>query len=135
MPLMTWDDSLSVNIKRIDEQHKRLVNQINLLHEAMSSGKTREVLGPILEELVNYAVYHFGTEEELMVKYNFPGYEEHLKEHMDFKEKAGDLLSRYKTSTIIISIEILNFLRDWVTNHVTGTDKKYQEFLNTNGEF
>ncbi len=135
MPLLEWNNSHSVNIKEIDAQHQKLVGLMNSLFEAMRSGNSKETLGVILNEMVNYAVYHFKTEEELMSKYKFPLIEEHVKEHSDFKAKAADLVARYENSTAVISIEVMNFLRDWVNNHIMDTDKKYQAFLNEHGVF
>jgi hemerythrin-like metal-binding protein len=135
MALLEWNESLSVNIKAIDEQHQKLVGILNSLYDAMRAGKSKEVLGVILDELVNYAVYHFNTEEELMTKFEFPLYDEHFQEHSSFKAKAADLVSRYENSTAIISIEVINFLRDWVNTHILDTDKKYQVFLNEHGVF
>ncbi|NUN07754.1 MAG: hemerythrin family protein [Ignavibacteriaceae bacterium] len=137
MALITWDDTLSVNIKKIDEQHKKLIGLLNSLYDAMLTGKSKETLGTVLNELVNYTVYHFTTEEEYMLKYDFPAdkYEFHVKEHNEFKAKAADLVSRFETSSAILSLEVFNYLRDWVKNHVMDTDKQYQDFLNQQGVF
>ncbi len=135
MPLLEWNESHSVNIKEIDAQHQKLVGFMNLLYDAMRAGNSKEALGVILNELVAYAVYHFNTEEELMTKFGFPFMDEHVKEHNDFKLKASDLVTRFENSTAIISIEVMNFLRDWLNNHIMDTDKKYQVFLNEHGVF
>lgn len=135
MPLLEWNESHSVNIKEIDGQHQKLVGFMNELYDAMRAGKSKEVLGGILNELVNYAVYHFDTEEKFMTKYEFPLLEEHVREHTAFKAKAADLVTRYENSTAIISIEVMNFLRDWLNTHIMDTDKKYQSFLNEHGVF
>ena len=65
MALMVWDNSFSVNVKEIDAQHQKLIALINDLHDAMKTGKAKDVLGKILSDLTDYTVYHFGNEERL----------------------------------------------------------------------
>ena len=40
-----WTQAISVGDKTIDEQHKKLLTQINKLIEAMSSGAGPEIVG------------------------------------------------------------------------------------------
>ncbi len=79
-----WDESFSVGVKEIDEQHKKLISILNTLYHAMSRGKGKEILTHIIEELKNYAVYHFSTEEEYMKKFNCKIYKEHKALHDEF---------------------------------------------------
>lgn len=81
MPLMTWSDDYSVNIKAIDEQHRQLVNMVNDLHHSMLAGRSIDTLHDILKRLIEYTSVHFSTEEKLMEKYNYPGYVYHKAEH------------------------------------------------------
>ncbi len=73
MPLIQWSDNLSVGIASIDEQHKKLLNMINVLSDALANGQANEVLVQIFDGLAVYTVKHFAYEEELFSKY---GYEE-----------------------------------------------------------
>lgn len=75
--LFQFEQSLSVGISEIDGQHKQLINLINQLHEAMSSGKGKDVFGKTLDELVKYTVYHFGTEERYMQRFGYENYATH----------------------------------------------------------
>ncbi len=77
MALMQWNDSLSVNIKEVDDQHKKLVAIINELHDAMRAGSGNAVLGNIFSKLTQYVASHFATEEKLMSTHNYPGYLAH----------------------------------------------------------
>ncbi|MEK6737452.1 MAG: bacteriohemerythrin, partial [Planctomycetota bacterium] len=71
MALMTWNNGLSVNIKEIDVQHKKLIELINQLHGAMGEGKGKEVSGKILSDLIYYTVSHFTYEEKLFKQYGY----------------------------------------------------------------
>lgn len=39
MPIIQWNDSLPVGVDAMDLQHKKLVNLINQLFDAMKEGK------------------------------------------------------------------------------------------------
>lgn len=136
MALMTWrDEEYSVNIKHLDGHHKRLFALVNTLHDAMKQKETRDVLGKVFSELLDYTVYHFRAEEELFEKYAYPDYQRHKKEHEDLTKQALELKSKFDTDKfrITLTMETMDFLRDWLKNHIQGEDKKYGPFLNSKG--
>lgn len=133
MALMTWDDKFSVNVKEIDNQHKRLVEMLNELHSAMSVGKGKDALGKVLQSLIDYAASHFATEEKYMTKFNFPGYAQHKTEHDKFVKQVLDFQAGFNSGKLALSTEVLQFLKDWLVKHIQGTDKKYGPFFNEKG--
>lgn len=133
MALITWNDQLSVNIGKIDLQHKKLVELINRLCETMQEGKGKEFLGKVLSELKDYTVYHFGTEEKLFQEYGYPGYQIHKKEHDDLTSQVVELKDKFDKGDMMITIKVLHFLKDWLNQHIMGSDKKYTPFLNSKG--
>jgi hemerythrin len=133
MALITWTDALSVSIKEIDTQHQRLFDLMNKLHEAMKIGKGNDVLGGILGDLVKYTVVHFSNEETYLKKYDYPEYVQHKKIHDDLTRKAKALKASFDQGKQTISIEVLSFLKDWLSGHILGSDKKYGPLLNSKG--
>lgn len=133
MPLIRWDNRLSVGIKVFDEQHKRLVSMINELHEAMKTGRGKHVLNDILRKMEEYAKTHFTSEEVIMKKYGFPGYWEHKREHEAFIAKVREFRTKYEKGELTLTFEVMNFLKNWLINHIMGTDKKYGPFLRERG--
>ncbi len=131
--LMKWSDNLSVGIKTIDEQHKKLISAINQLNEFMMKGKGKEVIGPTLSELVRYTDYHFNTEEAYFSKYNYPDSQAHRSEHENFKLKVKAFVEKYNSSGVGLSSEIMIFLSDWIFKHIMGVDKKYSDFFKSKG--
>lgn len=133
MALLNWSDNYSVKVREIDLQHKKLVDLINSLHEGMKNGKGKEILGGILNELVDYTVYHFGFEEKLFEKHGYPEAIVHKRQHSDLVGQVKNFVDSYNGGAGVITIEIMNFLKDWLTHHIAGSDKKYSDFLNGKG--
>lgn len=133
MALFVWDDKFSVNVKEIDEQHKRLIGMINELHDGMKSGSGKTALAPVLKRLIDYTMYHFSTEERYMVQHKYPGELAHKAEHKKFTDKVIDFHKKFESGSLAVTHEVMTFLRDWLTNHIMVTDKKYIKHFNDHG--
>ena len=133
MALFAWNNGYSVNVQEIDNQHKVLVDIINKLHDSMKVGKGKEVIGEILDELVTYTVFHFGHEEKLFSGNGYSDTNRHKAEHKKLIEQVQNLQNDFKSGKTLITMEIMNFLKDWLSNHIMVTDKKYSSYLNSNG--
>ena len=133
MALIEWNDNLSVNIAEIDKQHRRLVDMINELNDAMKLGKGNAVLGKIINGLIDYTATHFGTEEKYFKTFGYPDAESHKKEHADFVSKVSEFKSGFNKGKLSVSVEVMRFLSQWLQNHIKVIDKKYGPFLNEKG--
>ena len=105
--ILKWDDSLVVGVTEIDHQHQNLVRMICDLHEAMRSGKGKEQVESILRELEDYAVEHFGYEENLMEQYKYPGYLNHRKEHEAFVDKVLAFGKDFRENRAALTTEVM----------------------------
>ena len=133
MPLFEWSQELSVKIKKIDEQHKKLVDLINLLHDSMKEGKGRDVMGKVLTDLAEYTRYHFQTEEMLFEKYAYPGYLPHKREHDNLTDQVNELKAKFEQGDTVITMELMGFLKTWLNHHILESDQRYSLFLNSKG--
>ena len=132
MPLMTWTDKLGVGVKVLDDDHKRLIDLLNQLDDGMKKGKGKETLGKVLDGLVSYTKFHFAREEEFFAKTGYPA-ATHKKEHDDLVKQVLDLQARYKSGELALSLATVDFLKNWLINHIQGTDQKYGPHLNAKG--
>jgi hemerythrin-like metal-binding protein len=129
MAYFNWTDDLSVNIPSIDDQHKKLINMINDFYDSFKSGQSSEKLMELVAGLKEYTSYHFSTEEELLTKHGYPDYDTHKEQHISFVEKVNDVQQRIESGKMVVSVEVTNFLKDWLENHIKKTDREYSSFL------
>lgn len=128
MPLFSWSDKFSVQIRKTDKQHKRLIDLINSLHETKSAQNNSALMDKILDGLIYYTKIHFKKEEELMSMYGFPAYETHKSEHDGLAQEVNILREKYYTGDGYITTEMAILLNDWLAEHVLVEDKKLPPF-------
>jgi hemerythrin-like metal-binding protein len=128
MPLITWETSYELGISEIDNQHKKMVEIINRLFQMFSEHKVQdeEALKTVLQELTDYANYHFSTEEKYFALLNYPGTENHIAKHNQYREKIEEFktqLAANKTESTFFNLT--NFLQDWWVWHINNVDREY----------
>lgn len=133
MALLTWNDKYSVNVKEIDDQHKKLIALLNDLHSAMQEGKGKDVMSAVLKGLVDYTAYHFSAEEKYMRQFDYPGYAQHKAEHDHFVRQVLDFQQKFEAGKTSVTLDVIKFLNGWVTGHIKGTDRQYGPFFNEHG--
>jgi hemerythrin len=111
MELFAWDDSLKTRIPRIDEQHKKLIGHINDLNEAMRERKGKDALGKALERNA------------------YPGLWDQRWSHRTFVAKLQELTLQFRRNELGITIDVMNFVSDWIRGHIKQEDMKYVPFL------
>jgi len=129
MTLFEWTPEIAVGIQSIDDQHKKLISLINDVSDAMKARKAAQVIGGILQELSDYTVHHFGNEERAFDKYDYPKKEEHKAQHKIYVDKIAELIERNNKGELGISVSVLDFLMEWITNHIMKIDMQYVPFF------
>ena len=133
MSFITFTAANMVHIREVDDQHRRLFDMLNRLHEAVVQGKEQGELHDILDDLVEYTVYHFETEEDLYQEYGYPGYAEHKREHDKLTATVVELQGSLRTGSATLSFEVLDFLNAWLVDHTLGLDQEMGPFLIAHG--
>ncbi|MDR3572457.1 MAG: bacteriohemerythrin [Anaerolineaceae bacterium] len=133
MPFFSWDESYSVGIRQFDEHHKQLVSLVNQLYDAMLDGKGGQELHKTLDSLFEYTVFHFASEEKLLLQHGYPDYQKHFSQHSALKSKVIDYRSKVEKGQVGTSVQVANFLKEWLVNHIQVEDKKYRSFLQAKG--
>jgi len=134
MPLIEWTAELSVGIDSIDEQHKKLINMINALNDAMLTNSSNELLGKIFTGLAAYTQKHFAYEENMFAEFGYTDSQEHKRQHAELIAQVVELKEKFMENPQgTISADLMLFLKRWLTNHIMRTDKEYAEFLISKG--
>lgn len=133
MALIVWSPSLSVGVNEIDTQHKKLIEIANRLNDAMSQGKGKAVLDRTFTELVAYTQYHFNAEQKLMAQIGYVESAKHKQEHADLVATVADLKAKHESGKAVITLQVMSFLREWLTKHINGSDRALGKALNAKG--
>lgn len=130
---LEWDASFATGISRFDEQHKVLFNMVNDLADAMQQKKSKEAVGRVLNGLAEYTISHFADEERSFAQSRYPEETQHKALHKKLLDQVTDLIGKFNAGEPLIAQDVINFLQDWLINHIKGSDKKYGPHLNRNG--
>lgn len=133
MSLLVWSPSLSVNIKEIDDQHRRMIHYINELHDSAQQGKDPVFLRGLIDKLVAYKKEHFALEEKYFAQLKYPEAETHIREHEAFSQQLEVFEKQAEAAPGETVLPLAKFLADWILTHIQETDMAYAEFFNARG--
>jgi hemerythrin len=103
------------------------------MHDGMEAKRDNDIIGSLLSELVDYAYCHFSTEGKYFRLHQFPNFDVHKSKHDLMKGLVADLKRKYDANEGMIILEVMELLKDWLSDHVLGSDRKYGSFLNERG--
>jgi len=126
MLLQEWDNSFSVNNQVMDDDHKYLLQLIRGLYEAVSVGRGKMVIEPLIRELDLYAKKHFTSEEKYLEEQQHPDLKKQRQQHQLFLEKIIEFRSSFENGQTVIMGQILPFLNSWFLNHIMKSDMRYK---------
>lgn len=122
MKILNWDQSLSVQVDEVDDDHRRLIDLFNILNRALEEEEAPDYIEAVIDELVSCTAWHFKHEERLMLKYGYEGTVAHKQEHEDLIESAKALQQKFVQQGKTLSSEDVDFIERWLTGHILGSD-------------
>jgi hemerythrin len=135
---MQWTEDLSTGVEIIDDQHKELFSRINDLVDAIKAHTCKYKIGDVVKFLDEYIVFHFGEEEGIMQRNNYPKYPQHKAQHTKFinnfnelKKELQKLEGGRKPGSYDLSVETNQVVVDWILDHIVKIDKELGAFLKT----
>lgn len=130
METIVWDESLSVGVSEIDDQHKRLIEFINELGSFIFGSRGDDnPIQSVLSGLFNYTIYHFFTEEQIMQETGYPNYSKHKTEHVNLTAEVISYLDRFVKGEKDIHLEVFEFLKGWLMGHIKVSDIELGRYL------
>ena len=130
---LEWEEKYSVGVEEINNQHKNLFKIINSLLDAIENNSAENNLGTIINGLIDYKIFHVATEEKYFKKFNYDGTEAHVARHKQFNDKLNEIKAKYSSYTIEFAYELIDFLEDWLINHLMTMDQKYVKCFHEHG--
>lgn len=128
MAFIDWNDSFAVKIDQFDDHHRHLINLLNKTYENAVRQLEKEKLGLVLVELIDYAKYHFRAEEVWLKEHDYPKLTQHCAEHHYFINRVQEMCEDYNKGNTALAQELLSFMKNWLSNHILGTDRDYAQF-------
>lgn len=131
--LFKWNDSYSLNIPSIDDQHKYLVGALNKVHEIAVDERSMDDIADVFNDLMLYMKKHFAYEEELFEMYNYPGKDNHANLHREITEKVHAFYKDFTIQKHVDITDFFSFMVEWLQQHILKEDKGYSLFLISKG--
>ena len=129
MAIIAWSVSYSIGLEQIDEQHEHLFLLLNKLYDDFTNGTSAQALDTLIEELIDYATYHFANEEKQMQDIDFPELQIHKAEHAIFSRRICEIERSYQDGGKHLTLELLAFLHNWLVTHILHSDMKFGRFI------
>lgn len=130
MSFFPWSDDYSVHFRVIDNDHKDLIEIVNVLYDAIANAEGRAQIGRTLSRLATYVDAHFAREEQLMEEYNYPGVAAHKRLHRRLARTVHAIRKVFAENPKSIDPnKLLNFLKEWLVQHILNQDTKYTPYF------
>jgi len=118
-----WSDSYRTGHEVIDKEHQYLFSLLQDVKTAADNCEdNRTTVTDALNKLIEYTQQHFAHEEELMLHYDYTGYEEHKQKHLALVNQVEDFVEDLLDGEPILIFELMIFLKDWLTEHILEDD-------------
>ena len=127
MSYLVWEPDLDTGINVIDAQHRRIVEMINRL-DAAQGAQRHDVVNEVVEELIDYTLFHFAFEETMIEEAGYPLTPEHRRIHDIFTAHVRELRERFRAGEDI-GEELKQVLANWLFRHIRSEDKAYSEAI------
>ncbi|ANC92851.1 hemerythrin [Azospirillum humicireducens] len=130
MTYVAWDESMSVGVAVLDDEHRRLLDLFNGLLESGITPANREELSSLLASLRDYVAVHFAREEAMMERCGYPELDGHLAAHRYFADEVEKLARDFEgDNPTMLRVDLILLLKDWFVEHIQQTDSLYKPYV------
>lgn len=130
---LEWEEKYSVGVSEIDLQHQTMFVTINQLIDIINTHPTPKKINEIITSLLAYKKFHFATEEKYFKKFSYSGAKDHVNAHQQFSQKLEALSQTFSHDTLAFAYELIDFLEDWLIDHLLTVDQEYKECFSQHG--
>jgi len=133
MPLYSWKKEYELDVKILDDRHRKFIEIVNLVVAAINDGKIDESLPHVFFKLMDYVENYFLLEEMVFKEYQFCDFEKHQEEHNSFVKRIAGFQDLYSQGNPSVAYELLGYLTWWIQDRVLRYDHNAIAFLKNNG--
>lgn len=133
MRISRWSANYVIGVEEVDREHQSLFATLDRLDDAIRNGDAADVVTAVIERILDYTIYHFAHEEELMGRIKYPFLDDHRREHNALREQINSMRSRAEKGDPAIGGELLEFLTAWLRCHTTTTDRRIGSYMRSHG--
>ena len=127
-----WNGNpVSTGIALIDLQHiwlLQIIFRLELILDSHDHDAIKETVNKSFLDVIDYAGEHFSMEEEIMEHFNYPRFDDHVKNHRDFAEKLKEKFENFGEDEIVAH-GLLSVLKKWLVNHILKDDRDYSDYF------
>lgn len=124
-----WSETYATGIDEIDGHHKKLVELLNTSYSLILNDNNQKELLQLLDELIDYAKYHFDAEEQLMQKYAYKQMDAHMIEHFSFINRVMSYQNEIVYGKKYLSVDVFDFIKHWLLDHILKIDVEMSKIL------
>lgn len=130
MEFIAWDETMSVGVEVLDLDHMRLLGMFNELLSSGVANRSKDDLSALLLGLEDYTQFHFAREEDEMAACGYPDLDAHKEAHRHFVREIARQREEFDSGdAVMLRIDLILLLKEWLLEHIQGTDKKYTPFM------
>src|SRR5690348_18311506 len=126
--MVIWTERFATGSETLDQQHRLLINNLNLLESLLAdtnhSREQGEFLIHLVDFLESYAITHFKFEEECMERYRCPVHAQNKQAHAQFMEFLREFKEHCRAQGLRPDVlrSLYQRLSSWVEEHLLGVD-------------
>jgi hemerythrin len=121
-----WSEDLAIGIASIDDDHRRILETIARLHEAVGLDDPQPVIDRTLALLQSYVDLHFRREEAMLRAAGYGGLASHSAIHDTFRAYTREQVDSDEPKSAVL---LLSYLVNWWTGHIATEDKLYRQLV------
>ena len=128
--MIVWDETYSVGVEVLDNDHKVMMGLINQLLELSEANAGRVGLEPVFDVLMDYVVSHFGREEAMMEEAGCADLDRHRAAHKRLRQGVETFHAQFRSQPDEnIVPDLCAYLETWWRVHILDEDKRYKSAL------
>ncbi|MCL2579698.1 MAG: hemerythrin family protein [Oscillospiraceae bacterium] len=130
---LAFTKDLEVGVKKVDDQHKELIERINAVTAMGVKSATKEETQKTIDLLNEYVTKHFRDEEALQAATpGYPKMAEHKALHKAYLAEIQKLKQEFQKNgpSAAFTVAMSNSIIGWIVRHIKTVDVEFGKYYN-----